>query len=440
MAKGGRLAIIFSLAGLVQIDKDTPLDLGDLDTRLTVTSRNYVNTEKTIENIFNCIKEEIVSKEVTRIIRRLPVEGEFCANAIAPFGAYLLGQAAAPTGSKVQGILVVTVSADAAGKYRLTLNYDGITAQSGYILVGATAADFKYAIEQMDNIGFGNTTVVKTTPAATVYTVTFGGKRANAPIPNFSVDSALITAGTVTPTRTATGSQRVHNLSELTTEYQPPYTSIGVMFEDESGSERVMVGACIDNLRLQGANGNGKVTFSMDIISRDLIVAPGLVVPACYVCRPIRTADCLFNYDNTDYSSNMLDFDVSYSNGLLTGDSAYTGRGVKPSRLNRALQRTRSMNVGILGGVTNALYHIGEQNPEANVIAPAYLRIGTDGNNLQWNYPNSLLELTSGRGGIDFQGETEDAIDRFSLTATNQGATPPSNIAAEVDQSAVFLG
>lgn len=438
MAKGGLLAIMFSLQGLVQDDRDTPLDVGDLDTRLTVTSRNYVNTEKTIESIFDCIREEVVSKEVTRIIRRLPVEGEFCANAIAPFAAWVLGQAASPTGSKQNGVLTVTLSADAAGRYRLSLVYDGITAQSGYLNVGASAGDFKYAIEQMDNIGFGNTSVVKT--GTTVYTITFGGKRANAPIPDFTVDSALITAGTVTPGHTTVGSQKAHNLSELTTEYQPPYTSIGVMFSDESGSERLMVGACLDNLKLTGAQGNGKVTFSADIISRDLIVAPGLVVPDCYTCRPVRTADCLFNYNGTDYSTNMLDFDVSHSNGIITGDSAYTGRGVKPSRLNRALQRTRSMNVGILGGVTNDLYHIGETNPESQVLAPAYLRIGTQGNNLKWVYPNSLLELASGGGGIAFQGETEDAIDRFTFTPTKQGATPPSNIVASVDQSSVFLG
>lgn len=429
MPRGNKITLLMSGVGKQQTDKDTPLDIADLDTRINVTSRNWVNTDKTMEEVFDCVAEEIVSKEVTRMIRKIPIEGEFAARIAAVLAAYTYGAAASPSGSTVNEIQTVTVDG-VSGTFKLTLTYDGMT-RSVVIPVGATAARFKYLIESMDNIGFGNTTVAL---ASNVYTITYVGKRAAADIPSLVSDPANIVggAGTAVVASTATGSQKTHNITELPSgDYQPPYTTFGIAFEDESGSERIMIGAVLDNLKFTGSGGDGKVTFSADIISRDLIPAPDLVIPSCIVYRPMRTADCLLIHNSVDLTDNLREFEYSFGNAILVGDTAYTGRSVRPSRLERANKRTRQLTYGILGGVINDLYTEAEANPEADVLRADALRIGSAGDSLTVNIPNGLTELNTG-GGLSFDGESEEAVDRFICTPTKQGATLPSNIVAKV--------
>lgn len=431
MPRGNKIALLMSGVGKKQTDKDTPLALADLDTRINVTSRNWVNTDKTMEEIFDCVSEEIVSKEVTRIIRRLPIEGEFSARIAAVLAAYGYGVAAAPAGATVNEVHTITVDGT-GGSFTYELTYDGLTRMVTIGVAGLTAAKLKYALESLDNIGFGNTTV--TGPVANVYTVTFVGKRAAADIPLGVIDDTNVTGGgaVVSTASTATGNQRSHNITELpSTQYQPPYTTFGIAFEDEAGSERIMAGAVIDNLRFTGAANGGKVTFAGDIISRELLPAEGLVIPACVVYRPVRTADCLFTHNGADLTDILKEFEYSFNNNTLTGDSAYTGRSVRPSRLERANRRTRQLTYGLLGGVTDATYQEAEANPEANVTRTDALRIGPAGDSLTVNIPNGLTELNTG-GGVSFDGESEEAVDRFLVTPTKQGATLPTNIVARV--------
>lgn len=429
MPRGNKIAILMSGVGKRQTDKDTPLAVGDLDTRINVTSRNWVNTEKTIEEIFDCVGEEIVGKEVTRIIRRLPIEGEFSPQIAAILAGYTYGVAAAPSGTTVNEIHVITVDAT-GGAWGYALAYDGINS-SVKIPYGAPASKVKYMLEQLDNIGFGNTTVNK---VGDVYTITYVNKRGAANIPAPTLDDNDLTggAGTVVLTSSTNGSQITHAITELpSSQYQPPYTTLGVAFEDEAGSERLMVGAVLGDLRIIGAADNGKVTFAGNIISRDLVTATGLVIPACVVYRPMRTADCILTRNSVDLSSLLKEFEFSYDNGILTGNTAYTGRGYRPARLERASRRPRQLTYGILGGVTNDLYQEAEANPEADVKRAYSLRIGTAGDNITVNIPNGLTEL-NGAGGLTFDGESEDAIDRFITTPTKQGSTLPTNLTASV--------
>lgn len=436
MPRGNKIALLMSGVGLKQVDKDTPLDIADLDTRINVTSRNWVNTDKTIEDIFDCVAEEVVSREVTRIIRRLPIEGEFSGSIAAVLAAYAWGVAAAPTGATANEVKTITVDAT-GGSFTLRLVYDGITSDIITIPYGTTAARFKYLLESLDNVGFGNTTVTK---LADVYTITFVGKRAAGNIPAFALVSAGLTggAGTVIEATTTPGSQRQHNITELPSgSYQPPYTSFGVAFEDEAGSERMLTGAVLANLRFTLPENNGKITFAGDIISRNLIPA-ALVIPACAVIRPARTADSIFTYDGVDYTDILKGAEVGFDNGILTGDSAYTGRGVRPSRLERANRRTRTFTVGLLGGVTSGIYTEAESNPEANTLRAASLRIGAEGDSLTVNVPNALAELATA-GGLSFDGESEEAVNRLTLTPTKQGATLATNVVARVPISATLL-
>lgn len=426
MPRGNKIALLMSGVGKKQADADTPLAVGDLDTRINVTSRNWVNTDKTIEEIFDCVSEDLTSKEVTRMLRRLPIEGEFSARIAAILMSYAMGVAAAPTGATTNEVQTITVPATTTS-FTLSLTYDGLT-RLITVPVATTAAKLKYMLESMDNIGFGNTTVGLAGVAPYVYTVTFVGKRAAANIPMLV---AVGTGGVVVVAEATPGEQRVHNITELPASlYQPPYTTFGIAFEDDAGSERLITGAVMDNLRFTGA-ANGKVTFAGDIIARDLVPGTGLVIPACIVYRPTRTADCLFTHNAVDYTDILREFEYSYNNNTLTGDTAYTGRSVRPSRLERANRRTRQLTYGLLGGVTEDVYQEAEANPEADVKRADALRIGAEGDSLTVNIPNGLTELNTG-GGVSFDGESEEAVERFIATPTKQGLTLPTNIVARV--------
>lgn len=439
MPRGNKIFLLFNGAGKKQTDKDIPLATADFDTRINVTSRNWVNTDKTIDEIFDCVAEELTGKEVTRIIYKLPIEGQFVARIMAVLAAYCMGVAASPSGSTVNASQTITVDGT-GGSFVLPIVVDGITSNVT-IPVGATAAQFKYAIESSDAVGFGNTTVGLAGTAPYVYTIVFVGKRAAAPIATIVPDATNVTggAGTVVAASVATGQQITHNITEMpTATYQPPYTSFAIGFEDEAGSERILFGAVIDDLKFTGAANNGKVTFSGNLIIRNKQVLTGLTIPTCVVYRPTRTADCLFTRNSVDYSATLREFEYSYNNNILTGDTAYTGRSVRPSRLERANKRTRQLTYGILGGVINSLYQEAEGNPEANVLRATLLRIGPAGDSLTLNIPNGLTELNTG-GGLSFDGESEEAVDRFIDTPTKQSTTLPTNIVAKVPLTAQML-
>lgn len=431
------ITLVGSSTGKKQVDRDTPLALVDLDERINVTSTNWVETAKTIEDIMDCIREEVAGRETTRMLRRLPIEANFHARTAARILAYLKGVAADPTGATVNGQATVTI-VGTSGNYRLKLPYEGISPVTAPIAYNATAAQFKYAVESLDNVGFGNTTVGK---VGGVYTVEWIGKRAAAPIPVFIVEENNLAGGaaTVTPLVTVVGSQRQHLVTEAP-DYQPPYTSLALAFEDEPGSERLLVGAVFDNVRFRLPEANGIVTMTADIIARDLQAGTGLDIPPCVVYRPMRTGDCRLIHNGVDYSAleALVDAEYFWNNGILTGNSAYPGRGVKPGRLERARQRTRGLNFRLRGGVTNALYEEALTNPEANILRATALRVGVAGDGIEETLPNNLVELDTG-GGIALSADNGESVDRYVSTPTKQGATAPSSTAAFIPQATAFL-
>lgn len=433
------LFFLMSGTGRRQANRDTPIPLAGMDERINLTSKNMVEGVKTIEDVLDCLNEEVTRRETTRVLYRLPVEGQFHAPTAAKMLAYAKGVAADPTGATANAVITVTVAGATSGWYTLELDYEGFSAPTAPIPYDASAEVFRYALENTDPVGFGNTQVAK---AGGVYTITFVGKRAAAAIPNLSVaDSSQLggVGATVTPVLTTPGTQRQHAIDEMATDLLP-YTSFCIGFEDEAGSERQLVGASVDNIRFRLPDGNGIVTWSADIIARDVRPAPGLIIPVCTQIRPIRTGDCIFEHNGVNYSSleKFVDGDYTYGNSIITSNSAYTSRGVRPTRFVRALRRSRGLTFRLLGGVTEALYQEAARNPEADVKRATSLRIGTEGDSVTETFPNNLLELDTG-GGVGFSSDTGEALQRYISTATKVGSTNPSNTVAAVPQSVAHL-
>lgn len=439
MSRDATLNLIGSGTGKRQTDRDTPMPLSALDSVVQITSRNWYETAKTIEEILDCIGEEIVSKEVTRVIYRLPIEGDFTAKWAAIFAAYGYGVAAAPSGAtqNTRGTVSVT-GAPTGGGYRLLLTYDGIAARSGLIPPGATLAQIKAIVEAMDNIGYGNTIW---TGAAPNYTYEFTGKRAAASIPAFTKDVTGLIGGTspdVAIAVTQVGSQRAHNITRIPG-YQTPYTTFGLGFADVPGSERLLVGVVIANLRVRGGVGNGKLTFTADLIIREVQPGIGLTFPACDIKRPMRTGDCKLVVGGIDITDVLTEFETALiDNATLQGDSAYTARGsIRPSRLERATRRRSSLNFRTTGEVTDAFYAAAEIGAESGLYYDTSLRLGTDGEGLLYGVPNGILELDG--TGVEFAGDNRETRTRYVITPAHVGIVLPTNIVAHIDQSSALL-
>jgi hypothetical protein len=428
-----QLFFAMSATGRRQADRDTPIALANIDERINITSRAYVETTKTVEEIFDCIGEEIVDREVTRMRRGITVEAPYNPEVAARMLAYAKGVAGAPTGATADK--VITVSVTGTGSYILTLPaYDGYGAQpTTPIPHTATAAQFKYALESLDNIGYGNTTV---TLVGGVYTVTFVGKRGAAPIPLLVADSTGMVGGAAVVAQTTEGAQRSHAISENPL-YQNYYTSFVIGFEDEAGSERELVGAQVTGVRINAPEGGGAMTMGFDIVARDLIPAPGYIVPPCVTPRPMRLADCRLIHGGVDKSGKLIDFAYAFLTNTPTGNSAYTGRGIKPTRLERGRRRSRTLAFRLLDPLTDSLRLEAEANPEGGVRRSTVLRMGTDGLNITETFPNNLLTVDG--AGVDFQAETDESINRYASNPDKVGADPVTSTVANIPQATAML-
>jgi hypothetical protein len=437
-----QLFFAMSSTGKRQTDRDTPIPGAQIDERINITSRTFVGTEKTVEEIFDCIGEEVVDREVTRMLRRISIEAPYNPNVAARYIAYVKGVVASPSGTSTNKRVAITIAGATGGTYFLTLPaYDGLPDEpTAAIPYNVTASQLKYIIESLDNIGYGNTIV--TDLGGGVMQVEFTGKRATAPVPTFTADATGLTPGggaaTVVVAQTQAGAQRTHAITE-NPDYQNYYTSFVVGFEDEPGSERELVGAQVESVRVNAPEGNAAMTMTIDIVARDLIPVPGYAVPACTTPRPMRLSDCALTHNAADLMPNLIDYSYEYRQNVVTGVPAYTGRGVKPSRLERGRRRTRTFTFRMLGGITQALRLEAETNPEAKIHRATVLRMGTPGENVTETIPNNLLTVDQAGGGVDFQAETDSSINRFVSAFDKIGGVAPSSSVAYIPQATALL-
>lgn len=431
------LFFAMSGTGKRQANRDTPLATADINTRVALTNKAWVDTQKTIEEILNCVGTEVVSREVTRMIRRMTVEATFAPTVGAKFFAYAKGVAAAPSGTSTNKIMQIVVDAT-SGTYILTIPiYDGQVAQpTAPIAFNATISQLKYAIESLDNVGYGNTIV--TLPSAGTYLVEFTGKRAKANIPNFTANAAGLAGGasSVTISQTQAGAQRTHPITE-NPDYDNPYTSFMVGFEDDPDSVRRLEGAQIEAVRVNAPEGGGAMTMGIDILCRDLVPISGYTPPVCAVPRPTRLADCRLTHGGIERTDALIDFAYAFINNIPTGNSAYPGRGVKPGRLERGKRRNRTLGFRLLGAISSDLRLEAETNPEADIKRATVLRMGTEGDAIEETFPNNTLTLDG--AGLDFQAETDDSINRYTSNADEVGTTDPSSTIARISQATALL-
>lgn len=422
-----RAELVTALSGVaaIQTDFDTPRLESVLDTAWPMTSDSYPNVVQEIDRILSCDQQDLTAKEVMRRITRFDMDYDADPILMAIHAAYLLGVAAAPTGSPANEVQTLT-KVGSGGTFRIGLPVpnSSIVKYTPQLPFGVTAAALKTALENINLIGRGNVQVTFLDPD---WTITFQNNLANADMPLLTLDTALLTGGVHTIVQTTQGVQRKHTLTRISG-FQPPAYDLAVGFRNSDKNMRFHKSGVADTMRITGSAAQPRVQVNWGMIASGevTLVSDAYVPPTCEIFRPARFRDTLIVLDGTDYSGLLKDFELTISNGLITDDDAYTAQDEDIHRAERADQRSFILNLGILGEHGDTIHDMAEALAE---VAGTF-RVGRSGRNLTFNIPKGSVSLrdpvvgydgTAKRSKINIQVEPElipgDATTPYTVDA-----------------------
>lgn len=393
MADRRRADLVVAFSGIagIQANFDTPMPEASLDTAWSVTSDTYPYVSQELDRILDCSQQDLVAKEVVRRIMRFDLDYDSDPRLMAIHLAYLMGVAAAPTGTPANEQQTITSTAT-GGTGKIGVPVGSVTKYTPPLAFNVTAADMKTALENINFIGKGNVTV---TLLAGVYTITFTNNHANDNMPQLvghADNATTLTGGTWTFATTVPGVQRDSHLTRISG-FQPPAYSTAVGFRNSNKRMRFFKSVVADTMRITGAHNQPRINVNWGMAGSGEVtnVSAGYTVPSCQIYRPARFRDTSLVIDGVDYALNNLlrDFELTIGNGLITDDDAYTAQDEDIHRAERADQRTWQLNLGILGEHNDTIYDMAASLAEV----PATFRIGRTGNGLIFNIPKLSLAL-----------------------------------------------
>lgn len=440
MATRRRADLVTAFSGIagIQANFDTPMPEASLDTAWPVTSDSYPNVSQELDRILDCSQQDLVAKEVIRRITRFDIDYDADPRLMAIHLAYMLGVAAAPTGTPANEQQTITNTAT-GGVGKVGVVVGSVTKYTPALAWNVPAADMKTALENLNFIGRGNTTVVL---AAGVYTITFTNNHANDNMPQLvghADNATTLTGGGWAITTTVPGVQRDHKLTRIAG-FQPPAYGMAVGFRSSDKLMRLFKSVVADSFRASGSHAQPRVTVNWGMVASGEVsnVSNAYVPPSCQIYRPARFRDTSLVIDGVDYAANNLlrDFEVSYSNGLITDDDAYTAQDEDIHRAERADQRVLTINAGILGEHGDAIHVLAESLGEVAVS----LRIGRTGNGILWNLPKGSVSLRNpvlAYDGTAKRSKVEISIEPELIPGD---ATTPFTIDAFIGLSSTLLG
>jgi hypothetical protein len=432
------LVAAFSGTGKIQADFDTPMPEDSLDTAWPMTSDSYPNVDREIDRLLDCRQEDLVAKDLLRRIMRFTLDYDADPVLMTIHAAYLLSVAASPTGTPANQVTTFSRGVGVtAGLWRVGVVVGAFTKYTPWLAWNVSAADFKRAIENLSQVGRGNTTVILAAGPPNTWTVTLLNNLANGSLV-FAIDNTGLTGGVVTQTATTAAAQRMHAISRLTG-YQPSAFGLVAGFRNSARLPKRYKSVVMDSFVVRGSAAQPRITASMGVVGSGEvdIVTSGYVVPACEIFRAARFRDCGLIIDGVDYAATNLwkDFELNVNNGLITDDDAYSAQDEDVHRLERADSRVWTLDLGILGEEGDPIFELGEQLAEV----PMSLRIGRPGNCQLWDLPKASISLKNPSityDGTAKRSKVELQIEHMTIPGD---ATTPFTLSAFVGQSTPFL-
>src|SRR5687768_11586877 len=119
MPRISQLAIGYSPEWKTQSAWDVPIPAINLTKSFPATSRNYLDLDETIEDIFDCTGEDFLLELLTAQFASLTVDMDFDPDVFAGLVALAYGVAAAPSGGTSE-VQTMTITAS-GGTFRLSV-------------------------------------------------------------------------------------------------------------------------------------------------------------------------------------------------------------------------------------------------------------------------------------------------------------------------------
>jgi hypothetical protein len=442
-----QLRIAFSPLFKRQTTWDTPLASSELTKSFPATSRNWVEQDETVEDIYDCTGEDLLFELLTGRLARLTIDFDCDVNVLAGLSAFNYGVAASPSGGTNQ-VWTETITSATGGTYQIAFTHNYNRQVSAPLAFDADSAAIQTALQAMSNVGTGNMTVSGTGP----FVITAAGALAHLILPNLEVISALTPGGaTIAMVLTTPGVGRTHAISRLTT-YQLPYMTVYVGFANAGSAQPVIFkNVVVDSLRVR-ATSRGQVTCTATLIgSGNLQDATGFTMPQCLDMEATRFGDCdltingqsLYDEASTWGVENggvavAYEWEYYHQNDVLTGAFAFTGRGVDVTRLQRNQRRPSGINIGAVGDNEDTLYTMAKQQTP-RTIAAVTLRVGLAPRAVSFIVPQAILKLD--RPGLRFEGDgNESHIRMIARPKIVPGdSSTPTHITAVTEQNTAFL-
>jgi hypothetical protein len=436
MARMSQIAIAFIPTFPRQVGWDTPRVLTSSNSKsYPATSKDYLEEEETLEEIYDCTGEDLLFELMTGRIARLRIEMDVDSGLLAGWTAAALGVALAPSGG-ANNVLLVTITAT-GGTFKLTVFHNYATYTTAALAYNASTATVQAALEALPNVGTGNVAVGGSVGA---YTVTFQADLANQEIGTLGLTAngqaltGTSAGAVVSETTPATGPS--HVMTRLAT-YALPLMSFYVGFRGSSVPPKIFKNVGVNVLRVTSRS-RQPVRATVELVgSADLQDASGFVMPACQDITAIRFGDCGLTLNGVDYMALniMREFEFSYANNIPTDEFAFTGQGLDITRVERADRRPSGISIGIIGEPNDAR----DLLAKAHTIMPGVLRIGPAGNDVTVNVPQGAYKRD--RPLVRPEGNPPEAVLRHILQPrkVSVDANTPLNVVAHVPQSVAYL-
>lgn len=450
-----QLAIAFSPTFKRQTTWDTPLAAGELTAAFPATSRNWITTDETVEDVFDCTGEDFLIERVTGRFSRLTIDFDVDPQLLAGWLAFAYGVAAAPSGGTNQVVSLTGVD-NVGGTFQMRFTHDYNMQLSAALAHNVNAAGAQTAFRAMSNIGNAGINVTGGPLDTDPLLLEFAGPLGNQPLALPQILSAL-QGGTVTPLITVPGVGRLHNISRLGVgSYTLPFTTLYVGFRGSDRDPLILKNVVVDSIRCRG-NSRGTVTatvtlvFSSPDVNDATDIASGFIMPECLDIEPARFGDCdfivegesLFADDGARWGNGSglplwQSFEYGFDNGVV---ARFDRQGVDVTRLERANRRPSYINFGILGEQGDPLYNAGANHSPRYVTSGA-LRVGPANNNCIINVPQGILKLDDPAITFDSPGggEPESIIRAIMRPKKVHGnSATPSNVVATIEQAGAYL-
>ncbi len=424
-----KLFLAFSPAFMAQSAHDTAIATANINARHPMNTPAFHSQVAFREETRDCSGAYILIETLTGKIAKFTIVSDITAKFAAGWFAYLQGVAAAPTGTPANEVQSLAIGGATAGSYKLAFDFEGVSGTTPVIAFDATNATIQAALQALRPIKTGG--VVVTGSVGGPFTLTFGGRLANASLPLVTVTTDTTSGGSgVAVTQTTDGANKLHLITRTTSE-RPVEFSLIEGFEGETNGQKKYKNLVVNDWTLN-ANRRGKVTLTVTAFGDPTYeVLAGYSVPACITQNPVRTKDLRFKVASEWITDDLREVTYTESNNIDVSEDALKYDDITPDQLERG-DPTASLNVLALGSPTSAMYAFAEA--EDTAFATDQLSIGVPGERLSIFHPNTQFRLDDGL--IEFVGNRNKSAFRLIGRPSPDG----SGVVSRGEHNGAFTG